>query len=901
MSKPIIESLLSRLGIKQRRLTGDAPYPCPVHERHTALLWPFVGGDMNLYFRCTNDNCRFTGGPVDLVSAARNIDIREALELFEPNGEFGDIFGGDHDQIILRTRARAVIEQAQLRNYVDGCRRRLKQVGQDILMPLQTKGVIQKYLLGTMCGMVDPNIPTFIKLRDEDFYAKHDTLLMPYYSGTEMTHLATLDPDSNTREIFPIFPGAHGVFMERELSWPTVESVLLCSTELDALRVMSGAATVTTTPINSIAVSDYEALLTLGDLSSVYLFSHPDAQLSLPDALRCWRTIANTGVELKVFSLTRSLLKVEASELLQYRKNSQQVWAWMADKLEELMAEGASALSDALTATSIDDVDREFLLEELRVRDASAELIETVECIRGAVTDKLINECVVRRDSSGYSIVSPVKTKLTNFSLHTSRFIQTPKGGVEAHCRLQVGGRMLPTEVCIPGKLLQNGSRRLKHQLWKLLGDAGAQLPEPLEAVNLPNFDWLDLLHKFDQANYYRGVTQLGVHDGRIDFPNFFVNTNTYAVEPQHNNLFVTDDVRYVYATMSQGTDDFDVYRGLLGSAHPSAAGIAGALGHIVHHFSGRILHGHEFRPRHFIYTSSSREGSMWETSFRQLCSLFSRSMMGIELLPGTAFKKQIAAYDALGDLPLFCRARGRNKHVENWLDGAEGPLIVLADPEASLSLGRLHNTAATLYDLQAFEKDDEPSRIDAPELNQMRSSWPALAAACLKRFRPNDRELESVVPARVGYTWLCELLDLKPKAKVLSMFDYYPPADWIDHVEVFFIAVNSILTDRSNTANLSTTQDTCRRHPDSIGWENDTGVFLMRKRIVDKVNEVVDHPISADVLEKLLVDGGIAVAERPSNRQIVLRFTHEEWDMRVRRRVRELRAETTVPVLKFA
>lgn len=901
MSKAIVESLLSRLGVKQRRLTGDPPYPCPVHERHTPFLWPLDGGDMNLYFRCTHDGCRFAGTPVELVSAARKISIREAFELFEPGAEFGDLFGGDQDQIILRTRMRAAIEQADLKEYIERCRSRLKRVGQDILMPLQTKGVIPKYLLNSMCGMVDPALPTFLKLRDEDFYAKHDMLLMPYYSGTDLTHIATLDPDSDSREIFPVFPGAKGVFMERELSWPKVDSVLLCGTELDALKLMSGAATVTTTPLNAIAVSDYDALLTLPDLSDIYMFSHPDAELSLGDALRCWRTVSHTGANLLIFELKENLLKAEASALLKYKKSSCQVWSWIADKLTALAEAGTDVLAEALTSTSINDVDREFLLSELRGREASENLIEAVEYIRGAVTDKLINDCIVRRDASGYSIVSPNKVRLTNFSLHTSRFIQTPGGGVEAHCRVQINGKVLPTEIAIPHKLLQNGSRRLKHHLWKLLGDSGQQLPEPLEAVNLPNFDWLDLLHKFDAANYYQGVTELGVSDGRINFPNFYIDTKTYAVLPQHNNLFVTEDVRYVYATVDNGSPDFDVYKGLLDSVHPSAAAIAGALGHIVHHFAGRIVHGHEFRPQHFIYTSSSREGSMWETSFRQLCSIFSRSMMGVELRPGAAFKKQITAYEPLGDLPLFCRARGRNKHVENWLEGAESPLVILADPEASLSLGRLHNTAATLYDLQAFEDDDEPSRIDIATLNQMRRSWPSLVAACLRRFNPAERELEATVPARIGYSWLCELLDLKPQQKVLAMFDSYPPADWVDHVEVFFIAVNQLLRDRSSGVEISTTHDTSRRHPNSIGWENDEGIFLMRKRIVEKVNEIVDYPIGQDVLEKLLVDRGIATALRPSNRQIVLQFSHEEWDKRVRRRVRELRSETAVPVLKFA
>jgi hypothetical protein len=902
MSKLLAESLLSRLGINERQLTADPPYACPVHSRHTKFLWPTPGGDMNLYFRCTHPKCRFVGTPVDLVRAARQIEIREAMELFEPDAEFGDLFGTDQDQIVLRTRLRSLIDQDELRGYVEQCRIGLSREGQDVLMPLQTKGVTPKYLLETMCGMVTTPTPRALPMQNEVVYAKKDFLMLPYYSGTELTHIAVYNPTSAEYERFQMRQGAHGIFMERELSWPEVNSVLVCSSEMDALVVMSRVASVTTHPVNAVKVSAPDALLELPGLRNVYLLDHEEAQLNLPTVLRCWRTIAHTGMTLNVVELSEPLTKVEAAALRKYEKDSRPVWAWIADRVAALFELGTKELTTQLTSAALDDVDREFLLTELRGREGvNQELVDVIEYIRCAIADRAVAEHMVRRDSSGYHVISPSRVQLTNFTLHPSRFVQTPSGGVEAHCRVQIDGKMMPREITIPDKLLANGSRRLKHHIWKALGDTGQQIPKALHAVNLPGFDWLDLLHAFDTANYYQGVKQLGSHKDRIDFPNFYIDTHSFTPEPQHNNLFVTDIVRYVYATVDSRNEDLSAYERLFTLVHPSAAGVMGGLGHMVHHFAARLARGIEFRPNHFIYTSSSDEGSLWDTSFKQLCGIFSRGMMGIELLPGTVFKKQIGAYETLGDLPLFCRAKGRNTHVETWLAGAEGPLIVLADPESSRSLGRLHNTSATTYDLQAFDTE-APSRIDNRTMDDMRDSWPWLLSRCLARFRPKDAEIDASVPACIGYTWICEVLGVQPQASVMSLFQHYPPAEWVDCVDEFFIALNKILNDRSTPYTLTSSADTAHRHPDSLGWISADGVaHISRSRAVEQVNRIITDPINAAKLEEEIVSRGIGVAVRPVGRGILFEVPADEWERRAVRRVQELRAETAVPVLKFA
>lgn len=903
MPKPIVESLLSRLGINPDRLSGEPPYPCPVHDRHNRFLWPLEGGDLNLYFRCTHHNCHFVGTPVDLVGTVRNLDVRETLREFEPGGEFGDLFGSDQNQIVLHARTRAMIDQADLRRYLKDSKSRLSKLGQDLLMPLQSNGILPKYLLNTTCGMANTQLPAILRAQGSAIYENENVLLLPYYNGVEITHVVFLDPNTGRYELKETVSGANGIFLEREMSWPTVNSVVLCSSELDALRVLSGVSTVTSNTVNPIAVSSPEALLDLEDLQTIYMLSHQGAPLSLADVLGCWRVISHTDIDLQVVDLVDNLTSVDAVSLLQPKKRAQNVWHWVAGTLKKLWEQGRDELVDRLTETSINDADREFLLQELRqCDDIDPEITDVVECIRCAVQDQPIHEYIVRRDNTGYHIVLPHKKKLTNFCLHTSRYVQTPKGGVEAHCRLQIGGRILPKEIAVPYNSLKNGSRRLKHTLWKLLGDSGQQVQAPLHSINLPGFDWLDLLQAFDRAHYYQGVKQLGVNDNRVDFPNFFINTHTYSIEPQHNSLFVPDDALYVYSTIDDRSSTLDQYRQLFDKTHPSAVAMIGGLSHLIHQLVGCIHHGREFNSKHLLFPSSATEGSMWEVSFRQLCGLFSRSMMGIELASDKAARTQLDDYETLGALPLFARARGRNTHLEKWMETAHTPLILLTDPEASISLGHLHNTSSLQYGLKAF-KEYHPSRIENETMCQLRNSCPTLIRDCLKTCDPGMGELETSIPAQIGYTWICKLLELKPKKAVLEMFEEHPPADWVDYIDAFFLALNRLMqSKKADAVELSRNRSAARDHLNSIGWRAEDGIWLAHGRVLPRINKMMEHPISRTKLETLLFEKKIGTdISRGGGYLTEIFIPMKEWNKRVDKRIRELRAETATPVLRFA
>jgi hypothetical protein len=392
------------------------------------------------------------------------------------------------------------------------------------------------------------------------------------------------------------------------------------------------------------------------------------------------------------------------------------------------------------------------------------------------------------------------------------------------------------------------------------------------------------------------------VNDDRIDFPNFSIDTNTYEVKPQYNNLFVEDDVSYVYATVKDGVDDLEQYYHLFNQTHPSAVALITGISHLVHQIAGRLAHGHEFRPNHLLFPSAYPEGHMWEISFRQLCSLFSRSMIGVELVQGASVKTQLNKYETLGDLPLFARARGRNKHLEKWLDGKDLPLIVLTDPEASMSLGNMHNTSTLLYGLQAFS-EERPCRLEPRVMNDLRYSLPSLLASCLKAVTPTDEELDDVVPARVGYRWICTMLGLEPKDAVFNMLERYPPADWVDYVDAFFIALNKILKDKKmDSVEISTSQEACREHQNSLGWKDTDGVWLMGGRALKRINEFMDHSLTLAKLERIMTERGVVTeSRRKRGFPVALFIPADEWDRRVDRRIRELRAEAIVPVFKIA
>lgn len=873
---------------------GSGPQTCPLHSSRTATLWLLNDGLAGPYFRCLHSDCHFVGTPADLLRAVRKLSVRESLAAFGGGGEFEGYFGQAVGAAIIQAKLKPATDQDDLRTYLKECRQLLRLHGQNVLMPLQSEGILPNYLLGTQCGMASPKLPAVLNMLSDTEYIKNDLLLIPYFSGPYVTHLATYNPLTGQTEHCPIQDDLPGIFMERELSWPEVSQVILCNNELDALAIYSSAQTLSSVPVNPIVVSDYRALLNLPDLKRVELLTHPRSPLKLGEVLRCWRTLHNRGMRLQILDLVEPPSKTKAAVFLNHEKLLLDIWPWVANQIQGCYKEGRDALIRVLSTATLGDLDREFLLAELKRREnVDPGLIETVEYVKSAITDRAINNCLVRRDSQGYHLLLPRHESLTNFALYTTRFVVNPANEVNAHCRVQVDGQLFPGEVKLPAKLLHSGNRRLKHIVWQQLSVANKEVPINLRSVPLPGFDWLDLLQAFDSPEFCCGISQLGSKEGRINFPNFYLEAKNFSINPQRTGVFVNENTQQLYNALKEDGDLND-YRQLFASDHPAAVGIAGALAHIIHHFVARTSANRKLSPKHFIFATSSEDPSLWETSFRQLCSIFMATPPSSEIKPIPEFKKQVADYDALGDLPLFCRIKGSGAKIDNWLSSCNYPVIALADDEASQSLGQLLNTAVTAWDQQAFVTA-EPAQLEPEVITKLQRGWLPFLATCLREFRAKDEELCSAVPAAVAYAWICNFFDIKQNASVISMFTQYSIIERPSVTSIFFASICKLL---SKTYVVSPTERLGKNNPQSLGWRTPgSDVVIRGSRAVRHINALLGcWPLNLDDVENALV--GVDLATVKSGPLHLWQFTPDVWNTHVLPRTGN---KYTIPLLKLA
>jgi len=887
----LISDFPAHSGISSESAAAN-PQSCPLHSSRTPTLWLLNDNLAGPYFRCLHSDCRFVGTPADLLQAVRKLSVQESLAAFGAGGEFEGCFGQPASDAVIQAKLKPATDQAQLHAYFKECRQLLRLHGQNVMMPLQSDGILPDYLLSTACGMACPQTPAVLDMLPSAEYVNNDLLIMPYSSGPCITSLATYNPLTTKLEHY-VLQDQPGIFMERELSWPTVSQIMLCNNELDALAIYSSAQTLSSIPVNPVVVNDCRVLLDLPDLQRVELVTHPRSPLRLADVLHCWRTLANRSISLQILDLDESPARTKAAVLLNHEEKLLDLWPWVADRIQGYYKEGRDALIRVLGAATLGDLDREFLLAELKRREnVDPGLIETVEYVKSMITDKSINNCLVRRDGQGYHLLLPQRKQLTNFTLHTSRFVTNPAGGIEAHCRVQVDGRLLPGEVRLPATLLHSGNRRLKHAIWQQLSEINKQLPTRLQANNLPNFDWLDLLQAFDAAEFCRGVDQLGSKEGRIDFPHFYIDTQKFSVSPLRTGLFVNEKTQRLYNALSAGGDLAD-YRQLFASTHPAAAGIGGALAHIIHHFVARLTTGREVAPKHLIFATSSEDRSLWEGPFRQLCNIFTMAPFNSEIRPATKFREQIAAYDGLGDLPLLCRIGGAGRKLDNWLDSCTYPVIALADTKAAQSLGRLPNASVTVWDQQAFAKA-KPARLEASVITKLQQGWLPFLAKCLQEFRAKDEEIYSPVPAATAYAWICNLFGLPLDAGVISMFEQYPVIAGINLVDEFFAGVRKLL---AKEYAVSSAERRSKNNLLSLGWHTASGDITIRSsRTLRYVNAKLAQPLDPRAVEEALVAANLASVKVSRYRLWI--FPAAVWNERV---LLAMRRKYAPPLLKLS
>jgi len=900
-----LPAFLNALGSPQQAsLSGNGPFFCPLHTSQIPTLLVLPGGPFGHYFRCIYADCRFAGGPVELLRAARKLDIGTALTTFIPGHEFADSFDINltpsiYNQFLLGYRL-----QAELAKCLDESRERLMLSGEYLLGHLDAIGIHRNYLAGAGCGKIDfQTAPAALHLAVDRSGVNGDALLLPFYNGATITHLGIYHVLGERIELHRMVDGLDGIFLERQLSWPNVSRVLVCQNAIDALRVYCQASALMPQPPNPIAVSNYAALGAIHGLQEVVLLHHDDAKLELKNILRCRHALEPLKLKLSLVAVPGPLREVKATDIDRFEQDRVDAMVWLARQLQLMYADGYEHGAHDLVAQHMNEQDRQLTLSLLNKQVAADRgLIELVRITRCELSDRLIAKRLVRRSDSGYQLVCQDRiTTLSNFTLHPLKFVRSASDKNRVHFRVRLAGNptfSLPID--LPEDELRTGSRRVVHTIWGALRRQNF-CPEIVpDAQALRGFDWLDLLLHFDCAPFFTEIEKLGVVADQVLFPKFTIDLATGALRPPREELHIDTAVRQMHGAAGSEHDNFDVWRKLLTSSDPTLLAVAGGVAHIVHSLVARTsICGKEWSPVHLVYASSSDGDSLWDDAFRALCGIFS-SAQDAPLLPtDSSFDRLLANYTGLGTLPFFGRAIGENRRLLDWLANFDGPAVLLANLEASHYLGRLPTTCVSAYDLQAFEHC-RPAPLSFEELGALRGSFGHLLAKVLTTISPRRQELYSRIPPVVGHDWLCRTLSLPSLAAVADSFHEYPTVDWVETAEGFLQLLSAAIGNRKNGYVIGQTYRSTLNNPRALGWYDPvTGDVVLRKvRTMAAVDLEAPQPLREQQVEARLAKFGVVAASMNNSPTWTLR--REVWDRMVLKRVRVLQS-ATLPALPVA
>jgi len=607
--------------------------------------------------------------------------------------------------------------------------------------------------------------------------AKTEWLALPFYYAGAITHIGLYDviTDRLDRIVLSDLPG---VFLEPQMRWPAPSTVIMCKQEMDALLLYSKFTyTGGTNRMTPVCCSRHDCLSDVSTIQELCLLSAPHCRLNALEALSIWRSHRN--MNMTVMDANVSLLTSAGFELERVQRASKSLWSWLIAALldSETTAEQIGGLG--LSGEEIEAVTR-----ILRQNLAPVSLINLFNSNLSNHTERVICGTRIVRKNDGYYELRERPRKLTDFTLHVESYLDTDKGkAMRALLYTNVPDEK-PLTVTIPFKILTSNICGLCNFLWEeTLGKTqckfiGEQLSERL--------DWLTILRQFDNAPYLSSMVRLGVYNNVLSYPKFSLDMNTSMLIPSHGVVGLNPYITTMWDKLVPGIGSLSCFSQLLQSKSAADLILAGILGHIVHEIGLARKLGSLYRPRHLIVTEDMGTYVLMTDVYTQLFHAVGSHDDIPTLSPNSSVaNKMRALYKELHELPAFCRITKDSDNFSEMLNGATGPLIILADQVMSAKMARRNNCE---YIISPRSRDGlQMLPLDEGKAEEAVAALPLLLQTALST---NYAELtrSDVTSAAHGVRRIVGLLNITPHSALYTLFTKKPIVSQINTPLIFLL-----------------------------------------------------------------------------------------------------------------
>lgn len=831
-----VKNFLADLKTNKRSLTGVEPYPCPLHSSSAGTLYSSLC-DGVIYFRCVK--CGFVGGPARLVE-----QTSERRSLRNTEQALDRLYEGVKD---ISTRFRYNEEkQHALHDYLQRCRQKFTKMNTDVVNRMTSHGINQHALTNWLrcCGLVDAGAPTGLNFLRNEKLALSDYITLPFYRGPILTHLSIYNPATEDHQHHRVASACEGIFLERELSWPVVSDVMVCSTPIHAITVFSKFREVSSKPKNVIAVSDPEALRSIPSLNRVVL-AGPGFT---PSVLLRYCRVARAGkFSVVVAPIEGPMAAVGPRALKQARGAQTTAQEHIRDLVKaEWKKGGRNQVVTFLSDNPFTDTDRDELCSRIEDEELLA-VIRSVSCLTTEVT---IDGVRIRRDAAGFRMVEPDDVRLTNFSVYADYCTDDKKGALNivGHIRTDK-----PSDGLIPIKLpyseLEAKGQSFGKNMWKACvkhGTSCSFLSKTLPA----GLDWFSVIRTMDEVPYHPGVHKLGADAKRIQFPECYVDVVDKTVRKSAAAATINEQLHSSFNGIScSDAYDYAVIKKLLASDEPALQAFVAGLGHVIHSMVVPAVRQTSYR-QHLLFHTLLGEDSMWSHVVQQLSSVFSTAGTVFSLSPHKWKGHAVRCQDA-GNMPLFGSFCEDTKHVPEIFRESTRPIIAVA-PTNLITTGITEaSVSSVVADVDCFHDGAQALILPQECIYDIRAAFPYLVRDVLATASMTDEEIETDIPALAGAMWMSRVTGQKLAPGIGRLVATHQVLDGVNTADVFLRAVKTMIRSRTCTVSHSVF-DTVHSY-DSIGYDKDGTVTLWQTRSVNQANKLCGDRFTTQALAEVL------------------------------------------------
>ena len=769
-------------------------------------------------FVCDHPGCRFKGDAVALVSVARNVTPREAIELFKPGGELSDCLSEPLTTEEIEAYVSNANAQASVKAYLEKCRRAAR------ISP--EKARIRTGLSQSTAKLLHPGVALFVggepnevpKCLSEFLKPKYRgscLVLYPYTRDGDVTKIDVVDANNPgfLHTVVVTHPNL-GVFGE-DLS-VNEKTVIAFENPKAAAAMYAANALMSVDPLPAVSFQGYPLPESMCDAQNVRLVStanHPVSTKFLVDLLSA-PNVATTGSPcFKVFKLDKRTDEVTAHEIAGVMQGKLKNWdpvELLARRLVDMIRAGqhsdvASMLAEAQTPLAIRNLLREIAISfttvpEFRSSD-SAPAKELVELLSSSktlpVSDiRLANGRTLHRGATEiYSTSTTGRGELLcNVGLSVDSKIVSSDDTEILVCTATHADSDVPAVTVKIPECCMSDHKKIERLVSKAFSAKGCN---PYVAFyTIKGYAWRDILSRFSEhCPVSREIDCLGIDSAsNIHLPDVTVRADG-TISPQSRIFTLPECAMRTYSGIPFETDaGVAPFVNLLSNCdNLYVAAFALGVMHVVYQmtfgaFKPEVAKNHMMR--HLFYVET--EPGIWGAVFRQLSELFG----GNNFTPTVNYSdpgKTFGEYSKLGCLPLLAYLPTIGNKLSAALDCSGVDLVGMMDTSTAVMT---NGKVSAVYVTPSEDTPMTKGVIDGRDIEGLRKSFATFLSKFVTEARIDTSYRSSSMPCLSAYDEACRILGVERSPLVDRIAKNYFPGVGMNGATILYDLLHRSLVD---------------------------------------------------------------------------------------------------------